>query len=119
MPNQDDDHVLAAELATTAGRLLLELRAELGFADTNALKDAGDLRSHEFLMTALPAIVMGVRTSCRSRSQLTSHHKIAVAKNGRMTFAQRSQPSTRPSGMVTRPWMGNGPARSDKGRRQM
>jgi 3'(2'), 5'-bisphosphate nucleotidase len=53
VPNQDDDHVLAAELATTAGRLLLELRAELGFADTSALKDAGDLRSHEFLMTAL------------------------------------------------------------------
>lgn len=48
-----DDHALAAELAGAAGRLLLDVRDELGFADARALKDTGDLRSHEYLMAAL------------------------------------------------------------------
>src|SRR5437868_4503580 len=48
-----DDHALAAELATVAGRLLLGVRDEVGFADTRALKDTGDLRAHEYLMAAL------------------------------------------------------------------
>ncbi|GAA0572308.1 MULTISPECIES: 3'(2'),5'-bisphosphate nucleotidase CysQ [Actinomadura] len=48
-----DDHALAAELAGTAGRLLLGVRDELGFADARALKDTGDLRAHEYLMAAL------------------------------------------------------------------
>ncbi|MBE1534066.1 inositol monophosphatase family protein [Actinomadura algeriensis] len=48
-----DDHVLAAELAAAAGRLLLGVRDEMGFADGRALKDTGDLRSHEYLMGAL------------------------------------------------------------------
>ncbi|SNR49862.1 3'(2'),5'-bisphosphate nucleotidase CysQ [Actinomadura mexicana] len=48
-----DDHSLAAELAGTAGRLLLGVRAEVGFADARALKDTGDLRAHEYLMAAL------------------------------------------------------------------
>ncbi|WP_169809420.1 3'(2'),5'-bisphosphate nucleotidase CysQ [Actinomadura chibensis] len=48
-----DDHELAADLAGTAGRLLLDVRDEVGFADARALKDAGDLRSHEYLMAAL------------------------------------------------------------------
>ncbi|TDC74338.1 inositol monophosphatase family protein, partial [Actinomadura sp. 7K507] len=48
-----DDHLLAAELAGTAGRLLLGVRDELGFADGRALKDTGDLRAHEYLMEAL------------------------------------------------------------------
>ncbi|WP_460365390.1 inositol monophosphatase family protein, partial [Actinocorallia lasiicapitis] len=46
---------MAARLATEAGELLLALRAEHGFADAKALKDAGDLASHEFLMAALAA----------------------------------------------------------------
>jgi 3'(2'), 5'-bisphosphate nucleotidase len=50
-----DDHTLAAELATEAGRRLLKLRAERGFADPRALKDAGDLTSHDFLVAALAA----------------------------------------------------------------
>lgn len=50
-----DDHALAAELATAAGRLLLALRAEKGFSDPRALKDTGDLRSHEFLIAELAA----------------------------------------------------------------
>ncbi|GAA3200782.1 3'(2'),5'-bisphosphate nucleotidase CysQ [Actinocorallia longicatena] len=50
---REDDHALAARLATEAGDLLLALRAERGFADGKALKDAGDLASHEFLMAAL------------------------------------------------------------------
>ncbi|MFB4311127.1 3'(2'),5'-bisphosphate nucleotidase CysQ [Actinomadura sp. GTD37] len=48
-----DDHALAAELAGAAGRLLLDVRAEVGFADPRVLKDTGDLRAHEFLMAAL------------------------------------------------------------------
>jgi 3'(2'), 5'-bisphosphate nucleotidase len=48
-----DDHALAAELAGAAGRLLLGVREEVGFADAGALKKAGDLRSHEHLMAAL------------------------------------------------------------------
>ncbi|MGI5167237.1 3'(2'),5'-bisphosphate nucleotidase CysQ [Spirillospora sp. CA-253888] len=48
-----DDHALAGELATAAGRLLLEVRDEVGFADAKTLKDTGDLRSHEYLMAAL------------------------------------------------------------------
>ncbi|WP_067455988.1 3'(2'),5'-bisphosphate nucleotidase CysQ [Actinomadura macra] len=48
-----DDHALAAELATVAGRLLLGVRDEVGFADARALKDTGDLRAHEYLMAAL------------------------------------------------------------------
>jgi 3'(2'), 5'-bisphosphate nucleotidase len=46
-----DDHALAADLAGRAGRLLLELRAEGG--DPKTLRDRGDRRSHEFLMTEL------------------------------------------------------------------
>ncbi|NDU73081.1 3'(2'),5'-bisphosphate nucleotidase CysQ [Actinomadura sp. DSM 109109] len=48
-----DDHSLAAELAGAAGRLLLGVRDEMGFADARALKDTGDLRAHEYLMAAL------------------------------------------------------------------
>ncbi|MFC4910994.1 inositol monophosphatase family protein [Actinomadura gamaensis] len=47
------DHALAAELATEAGRLLLDVRDELGFGDSRALKDTGDLRAHEYLMARL------------------------------------------------------------------
>ncbi|RAY14316.1 3'(2'),5'-bisphosphate nucleotidase CysQ [Actinomadura craniellae] len=48
-----DDHALAAELAEEAGRLLLALRAERGFTDGRALKDAGDRSSHDHLTAAL------------------------------------------------------------------
>ncbi len=48
-----DDHALAGELAGAAGRLLLGVRDEVGFADARALKDTGDLRAHEYLMAAL------------------------------------------------------------------
>jgi 3'(2'), 5'-bisphosphate nucleotidase len=44
---------LAAELATRAGELLVELRASMGFGDPDALRDAGDRRSHEMLVAAL------------------------------------------------------------------
>ena len=46
-----NDHDLAAWLATEAGRLLLQVR-EQGL-EGKALKDAGDLAAHEFLMAAL------------------------------------------------------------------
>jgi 3'(2'), 5'-bisphosphate nucleotidase len=52
-PATADDHSLAAELAEEAGRLLLALRADKGFADPRALMDAGDRASHELLMAAL------------------------------------------------------------------
>lgn len=47
------DHELAAELATRAGKLLLEVRDELADAPAAERKDAGDKRSHEFLASAL------------------------------------------------------------------
>ena len=47
------DHELAARLATGAGELLLGVRAELANATTVERKDAGDNRSHAFLMAAL------------------------------------------------------------------
>jgi 3'(2'), 5'-bisphosphate nucleotidase len=46
-----DDHALAADLAERAGHLLLTLRAQGG--DPDALKNAGDRQSHEFLMAEL------------------------------------------------------------------
>jgi 3'(2'), 5'-bisphosphate nucleotidase len=46
-----DDHALAADLAERAGELLLELRARGG--DPDALRNAGDRESHEFLMAEL------------------------------------------------------------------
>jgi len=51
-----DDHTLAAELATEAGRLLLDLRATTagpGAVDGKALGRAGDRQAHELLMAAL------------------------------------------------------------------
>ncbi|RBQ16812.1 3'(2'),5'-bisphosphate nucleotidase CysQ [Spongiactinospora rosea] len=48
-----DDHALAADLATEAGERLLALRAERGFDDPRALKDAGDQSAHRFLTEAL------------------------------------------------------------------
>ena len=47
------DHELAAALATDAGRLLLGVRTEFAEASTAERKDAGDIRSHDFLMAAL------------------------------------------------------------------
>ena len=49
------DHELAALLATEAGRLLLDVRAEFADAAAQDRKDAGDKRSHDFLMAALVA----------------------------------------------------------------
>jgi 3'(2'), 5'-bisphosphate nucleotidase len=45
------DHALAADLAERAGELLLDLRARGG--DPDALRNAGDKQSHEFLMAEL------------------------------------------------------------------
>jgi 3'(2'), 5'-bisphosphate nucleotidase len=46
-----DDHELAADLAAEAGRRLLKLRADDG--DPDALRQAGDRQSHEFLAAEL------------------------------------------------------------------
>ncbi|MGH3280595.1 MAG: 3'(2'),5'-bisphosphate nucleotidase CysQ [Trebonia sp.] len=51
MPDDIDDHALAADLAGRAGRLLLALCAKGG--DPKTLRDAGDKQSHEFLMAEL------------------------------------------------------------------
>lgn len=48
-----NDHELAARLATMAGDLLLDVRAEFADAPVAERKAAGDQRSHEFLMEAL------------------------------------------------------------------
>jgi 3'(2'), 5'-bisphosphate nucleotidase len=47
------DHELAATLATQAGKLLLDVRAELADASGAERKAAGDKRSHNYLMEAL------------------------------------------------------------------
>ncbi|MEZ0355195.1 3'(2'),5'-bisphosphate nucleotidase CysQ [Mycobacterium sp. SA01] len=50
-----NDHDLAAELATQAGKLLLDVRVELSDASGAERKAAGDKRSHDHLMEALAA----------------------------------------------------------------
>jgi 3'(2'), 5'-bisphosphate nucleotidase len=49
------DHEVAARLAAEAGELLLGIRVELAEATAQERKDAGDKRSHDFLMAALGA----------------------------------------------------------------
>ncbi|MEW5808541.1 MAG: 3'(2'),5'-bisphosphate nucleotidase CysQ [Actinomycetota bacterium] len=49
------DHEVAARLATEAGALLLDVRAEFADASSDERKAAGDKRSHDFLMEALAA----------------------------------------------------------------
>jgi 3'(2'), 5'-bisphosphate nucleotidase len=53
-----DDHDLARDLARDAGELLLTVRAELvaAGADERSIKDAGDLRSHDWLMERLATL---------------------------------------------------------------
>src|SRR5947209_17298813 len=51
--NRGADAELAADLATRAGELLLRLRSRMGFTDPDALRDAGDQHSHEFLVAEL------------------------------------------------------------------
>lgn len=51
----ESDHEVAARLATEAGVLLLDVRAEFAEADAAERKAAGDKRSHDFLMEALAA----------------------------------------------------------------
>jgi len=51
-PSPDDESV-AADLATRAGALLLQLRDELGFDDPPGLRHAGDNRSQDLLAAAL------------------------------------------------------------------
>lgn len=48
-----NDHELAAQLAAEAGRLLLEVRADLAGAPAEERKAQGDKRSHDFLMGEL------------------------------------------------------------------
>jgi 3'(2'), 5'-bisphosphate nucleotidase len=47
------DHVLAADIATAAGKLLLQVREEMADADPTERKDAGDRRAHELIMELL------------------------------------------------------------------
>jgi 3'(2'), 5'-bisphosphate nucleotidase len=53
LSGHDDDHEVAARLATEAGQLLLEVREELADATAVERKAAGDKRSHDYLMEAL------------------------------------------------------------------
>ena len=56
--NANDDHAVAARIATEAGRLLMSLRAELveGGADASTLKNEGDRQAHELIMAALAEV---------------------------------------------------------------
>jgi len=49
----NNDHEVAARLATEAGQLLLAVREELADATAAERKAAGDKRSHDYLMEAL------------------------------------------------------------------
>lgn len=48
-----NDHELAARLATRAGDLLLDVRADFADAPAQDRKAAGDKQSHDFLMAEL------------------------------------------------------------------
>ncbi|XGP75574.1 inositol monophosphatase family protein [Actinokineospora auranticolor] len=48
-PAEARDHLLAGDLAAAAGKRLLDLRAERGFGEPDALRDAGDQTSHAYL----------------------------------------------------------------------
>jgi len=52
----ENDHELAARLATRAGELLLAVRVELSDADVALRKDEGDRRAHNLLMSELQAV---------------------------------------------------------------
>src|ERR1700726_513013 len=52
-PAFESDHELARYAAVEAGRALLELRAELGFADAKRLPDEGDRRAHDLITSLL------------------------------------------------------------------
>jgi 3'(2'), 5'-bisphosphate nucleotidase len=81
-----DDHAVAAELAARAGRLLLGVRDELGFADARALKDTGDLRAHEYLMAALAERRPGDAVlSEEGRASVAGKSATAVAMDGPVT----------------------------------
>lgn len=54
-----NDHELAARLATRAGDLLLDVRAEFADATAAERKAAGDKQSHDFLMAELAKLVPG------------------------------------------------------------
>jgi 3'(2'), 5'-bisphosphate nucleotidase len=51
--SDDNDHEVAARLATEAGQLLLTVREELADATAADRKAAGDKQSHDYLMEAL------------------------------------------------------------------
>ncbi|QQS24396.1 MAG: 3'(2'),5'-bisphosphate nucleotidase CysQ [Actinomycetota bacterium] len=55
MTDTRSDHQLAAQLATDAGRLLVEVRADLQARGASPwqVKDAGDIVSHEYLAQAI------------------------------------------------------------------
>ncbi len=48
-----DDHTFAADLAASAGEVLLALRVQLGFADPAALRNAGDRCAQQLLAARL------------------------------------------------------------------
>ncbi|MGA5542942.1 3'(2'),5'-bisphosphate nucleotidase CysQ [Mycobacterium sp. NPDC051198] len=54
-----NDHELAARLATRAGELLLDVRADFADATAAERKAAGDKQSHDFLMAELAKLVPG------------------------------------------------------------
>ena len=53
LPPEADDHAVAAALATAAGRRLMEIRTQIGFADAAALRSAGDQGAQDLLAEQL------------------------------------------------------------------
>ena len=90
-----DDHALAHDLAERAGRLLLDLRAHGG--DPDALKNAGDRSSHEFLMaelaTARPADAVLSEEGIDNKARLTADRVwIVDPLDGTREFGEPGRP---------------------------
>ena len=66
----EDDHALAGRLATEAGELLVELRADAFAAGAHPwqVMDEGDMRAHHFLVQAPPRGQAGRRHPLRGGS---------------------------------------------------
>ncbi|HLX88464.1 MAG TPA: 3'(2'),5'-bisphosphate nucleotidase CysQ [Acidimicrobiales bacterium] len=55
----EDDHAAARQIAAAAADTLLAVRAEMGFADAKALKDAGDARAEARIQATLAELRPG------------------------------------------------------------
>jgi 3'(2'), 5'-bisphosphate nucleotidase len=76
MPEDADDHRVAASIARDAGALLLDVRSALGKADPAVLKAEGDRTAHDFILAELdrrrPADAVLSEEGADDQSRLTA-----------------------------------------------